>query len=515
MGSVMTEHLENYNGFMDLARFDLDRELILKLDEKFCRASQVVLLGVQDDTPSSPVSLGMLDVSDEKTAFQVSTKINRKIRQVQLNAHEIEEALHYGFSDETIALQITGTTQTGHPPLILDCSRKIEFGVDPAATDMVGGILSEAITKRASDIHIETYENDVDVRFRVDGVLRQISTPVSPYNVKKVCSFMKVLADLDMAKHRIAQDGRITTAYRDENGDVRQIDLRISVLPGSYGEDLVLRVLDERHIALDVGDLGMGDAVYEQWKLLIHSPGGLIAVTGPTASGKTTTLYSAIRDINTDENKVLTVEDPIEYKLPRVSQKQVSERMSFADYSRAFMRQNPDILMIGEIRDEETAKISVRASQMGHLVFTTLHASDVFAGVSRLSVLGADKPLIAAGLLGVLSQRLVRKICPDCREPYEPAAEVFSRFPASLHGGSFTHGTGCDACDQTGYRGQTGAFEILVLDSKMRALMSTGADIVPADAPGFASMYDDAISKVEAGITTLEEVLRTVPLPGS
>ncbi len=497
--------------FLDLSRFRLDRELIEKLDEAYCMQKQVVLLGPEYGAESSVICLGMIDPSDEKTAFEVGTKINQKIQPVQLNLYELERAVAYGFPDGEPATESTGAARSAHPPLSLERSRTIRFGPDQTAEDMVADMLSEAVTRRASDIHIETYEHDVDVRFRIDGILCQVSTPISPASVRKICSFLRILSDLDITESRIAQDGRVAATYRDENETTRQIDLRVSVLPGAFGHDLVLRVLDENRIALGVDQLGMDDACLKQWSRLIHATDGLIIIAGPTASGKTTTLYSAIREINTDQNKILTVEDPIEYRLPRVSQKQVSGTMSFADYARAFMRQDPDILMIGEVRDEETAQLALRAAKMGHLVFTTLHANDAFAAISRLALLGIDRADVASVLSGVLSQRLVRKVCENCRQPSEPTPEILSALPGGPGCVQWFDGAGCEVCDNSGYHGQIGVFELLALDAPLREFIGAGADMTQVDAPGFVPMIQDALTKAMTGITTAEELLRVIP----
>ena len=415
--------------FDDLTRFTLSREHIRTLEEDFCREKQVVLLGEPPRAGAEPVPLGMLDLSDDELVLDVERKIGRRARRIQLNAFELDTALGFGFGAAAVE-EGSITLDIGTGRLVLDHDREITFEREQTPAAMVADLLSQAVARRASDVHIETYANDVDVRLRIDGVLQQVATPVSGANVRKVCSYIKILAELDIAEHRHDQDGRISTVYRDEKGNARQIDLRVSVLPGQHGSDVVLRLLDENRISISLGKLGLGPAVYEKFREVITQPGGIIIVAGPTASGKTTTLYSAIREINTDGNKILTVEDPVEYEVPKVNQKQVNTRMSFADYSRAFMRQNPDVLMIGEVRDEETASIALRAAQMGHLVFTTLHARDVQSALGRLLVLSDDRSLVASGLVAILSQRLVRRVCPECAEPCAPDPAVLRRLPA-------------------------------------------------------------------------------------
>ncbi len=499
--------------FDDLTRFTLSREHIRTLDEDFCREKQVALLG---DAPpagagAEPVPLGMLDISDDDLVMEIEKKIGRGTRRIQLNAFELDTVLAFGFGEDISGEGSKITLDIGTGRLVLDHDREIRFERGQTPASIVADLLSQAVARRASDVHIETYANDVDVRLRIDGVLQQVATPVSGANVRKVCSYLKILAELDIAERREDQDGRISTVYRDEKDNARQIDLRASVLPGPHGADVVLRVLDENRISISMGELGLDPAVHEKFKEVIAQPGGIIIVAGPTASGKTTTLYSAIRAINTDGNKILTVEDPIEYEIPKVNQKQVNTRMSFADYSRAFMRQNPDVLMIGEVRDEETASIALRAAQMGHLVFTTLHARDVQSALGRLLVLCDDRSLVASGLVAILSQRLVRRVCPECAAACEPDPAVLRRLASLPAGISHVRGKGCVACNEVGYRGQIGVFELLAFNDKLRDQVWRG-ELLELDAvPGFRTMLDDAIDKVRAGITTVEEVLRTVP----
>ncbi len=499
--------------FDDLTRFTLSREHIRTLEEEFCRERQVVLLGESPPAGAEPVPLGLLDLSDDELVLDVERKIGRRARRIQLNAFELDTALGFGFGAEA-APEGSVSLDIGTGRLVLDHDRQIAFERGQSPAKMVADLLSRAVASRASDVHIETYANDVDVRLRVDGVLQQVATPVSGANVRRVCSYLKVLAELDIAERRLDQDGRISTVYRDAGGNARQIDLRVSVLPGPHGSDIVLRLLDENRISISMDRLGLEAATYGKFREVISRPGGIIIVAGPTASGKTTTLYSAIRAINTDGNKILTVEDPVEYEIPKVNQKQVNTRMSFADYSRAFMRQNPDVLMIGEVRDEETAAIALRAAQMGHLVFTTLHARDVQSALGRLLVLSDDRSLVASGLAAVLSQRLVRRVCRKCAEAYQPDPAALRRLPGLPADIAHVRGEGCAACNGVGYRGQIGVFELLAFNDELRDRVWRGQPLEPDSLPGFRTMLDDAIDKVRAGVTTVEEVLRTVPAAG-
>jgi len=501
--------------FDDLTSFTLSIDLITMLDEDFCRANQVVLLGDCRQGNSDEVAMGMIDLSNDQAVFEAGPRVGKKIRKVQLNLLELETALDFGFGGAPADGESVAVLDVGQGRLALAWDREIEFSQDQSTVKMVADALSQAVKRCASDIHIEVYSGDVDLRFRIDGLLVQVPTPFSKDNIKRICSHLRILSNLDITEQKRAQDGRISTVYADQDGDVRRIDMRICVLPGPHGPDIVLRILDENRINISLNQLGLDADSYAAFGEIINQTGGLVIVAGPTASGKTTTLYSAIREINSDSNKILTVEDPVEYEIPKVNQKQVSMHMSFADYSRAFMRQNPDMLMIGEVRDEETAAIALRAAQMGHLVFTTLHACDVPAALERLMVLCPDRSLISSGLKGILSQRLVRRICPKCTESYQPDPDILARIPSLPQGVSHVRGTGCSACDNTGYKGQTGVFELLRFNDSLRAGVFRGDRVDLKSVSGFRPMADDAIQKVCDGITTVEEVVRIVPLPES
>jgi type II secretory ATPase GspE/PulE/Tfp pilus assembly ATPase PilB-like protein len=340
-----------------------------------------------------------------------------------------------------------------------------------------------------------------------------VPTAVSLDNVAAVMARLKVLADLDIAERRRAQDGRIRALWKDARGE-RPIDFRLSIVPGPGGEDAVLRILDRAMAVIGLERLGFAGGDLATFERLITNPEGLVLVTGPTGSGKTTTLYAAIQRVNTPENKILTAEDPIEYRFPKTNQKLVSSVMGFAEYARAFLRQNPDIILIGEIRDEETADAAVRAAQTGHLVLSTLHTNDAVRTIARLRTLGVEPGMIASCLLGALSQRLVRRVCPDCREEAPPAPEEALRLglPADE---PFARGRGCPACAGRGTRGRTGIYELFVVDSELADLIG---DEVPvhelrerALAKGMGTLLDDALAKARAGIVPLAEVLRAVP----
>lgn len=523
--------------FTELPQFKLQPDIIRRLEEDFCRQHQVVLLGPQPSSYSHPIPLGMLNIGDDEVVEEVQKILSRRVRRIQLNAYEIDQALAFGFQNiKNIGLKNEDGDEFNPPSLELDANWRIEFSREQTPHKILRDLLSQAVCRRATDIHIEVYENDVDLRFRIDGVLQQVTTPLSCANVRSVVSHIKVLASLDIANRNVPQDGRITAYFNDASGVIRRVSFRVAILPGPYGEDAVMRVLDDRKTLLGLEDLGMNRRILDKFKMMVNSPGGLILVTGPTASGKSTTLYAAIKTIATTGKKIMTVEDPIETEMAKVNQKQINAFISFAGYARAFMRQNPDVLMIGEVRDEETASIAMRAAQMGHLVLTTLHTPDAATALGRLMVLGLDKQLLASTVLGILSQRLLRKICPACKSAYEPDPEILKKLPhlpvqpaaaqqtglpglafpiSGANTGSYYRGKGCSECMHTGYYERTGVFELLEFDEKRREQCILGEEI-PLEGLSstfdFERMYDDAVDKVAAGITTIEEVIRTVPL---
>ena len=504
----MTTDSQPHPEFAELAQFVIDERSVRMLERAYCLENDVVVLGVVDRASKEPVTVGMLDPSRRALVHQVSRTLGRPVRAVRLNAWEIRRALDQGH----------GIAEEDSTRLTLRPVRNISFEREGEVPEMLDEILGRAVELRASDVHIETYENDVDVRFRVDGVLRHIATSLSLDNIKAVINRMKVLSDLDVAERRKAQDGRIQATFHVGRGEQREVDFRLSVVPGPFGEDAVLRILDSA-APLPLERLGLDDHELATFERLIANPEGLLLVTGPTGSGKTTTLYAALHRINSPENKILTVEDPIEYNFPKTNQKQVSANMGFADYARAFMRQNPDVILIGEIRDEETASAAVRAAQTGHLVLSTLHTTDAVRTISRLLTLGVDPGLIAGSLLGAMSQRLVRKLCPECREPVEPGSREARRLGLPDEDGPFYRplrtNPGCPICGGAGYKGRVGIYELFVLDADLSDLIAEKAPIhqirAAALSQGMKTLLDDAVRKARLGITSLDEILRTVP----
>jgi type IV pilus assembly protein PilB len=377
----------------------------------------------------------------------------------------------------------------------------------------VNRILRQAVRDQASDVHFEPFEGDFKVRCRVDGTLRDESPPPPRYALP-VISRLKVLAGLNIAERRVPQDGRIRFPV-----DGRCVDLRMSTLPTQAGESVVLRVLDQTTAPLTLPELGLSAAVEAGVREIVHRPNGILLVTGPTGSGKTTTLYGCLRIINTPELKILTAEDPVEYEIEGILQLPVNAAigLTFALALRSFLRQDPDVLMVGEIRDLETGRIAIQAALTGHLVLSTLHTNDAVGAVARLVDMGVEPFLLASTLEGVLAQRLARRICPLCREPVEPSAALLAEFnfePAQIEGHRFFRGGGCAACRQTGYKGRIGLFEWLKMSESLRELVLQRAPAPAiqrlAVASGMETLRAAGLRAVFDGLTTLEEVRRYV-----
>ncbi|RZQ56265.1 type II secretion system protein GspE [Pseudidiomarina tainanensis] len=385
----------------------------------------------------------------------------------------------------------------------------LESEDDAPIIKLINAMLSEAIKEGASDIHIETFEKDLLVRFRIDGVLREVIRPNRKLSSLLV-SRIKVMAQLDIAEKRVPQDGRISLLIAG-----RAVDVRVSTMPSNHGERVVLRLLDKNNARLNLEQLGMTEANRRIFSQLIKKPHGIILVTGPTGSGKSTTLYAGLMEINSRDRNILTVEDPIEYSIEGIGQMQVNPKvnMTFARGLRAILRQDPDVVMVGEIRDVETAQIGVQASLTGHLVLSTLHTNTAAGAITRLEDMGVEPFLLSSSLLAVLAQRLVRTLCDDCKEPYQASADELEYVAdGAVDGGAQLYrAVGCDKCNHTGYRGRTGIHELLVVDERVRELIHNGhgeqaiEKYVRASAP---SIRDDGLAKVIAGVTTLEEVLR-------
>ena len=372
-------------------------------------------------------------------------------------------------------------------------------------------VLYQAIKEKASDIHFEPFENDFKIRYRVDGALYEMAPP--PVHLAlPILSRVKVMSNMNIAERRVPQDGRIVKQVGE-----KQVDMRVSSLPTHHGESIVLRVLDRSSVNLSLENLGLPEHIYDYITDTIEKPNGIFIVTGPTGAGKTTTLYAALRRINTIDSKLLTAEDPVEYDIDGIIQIPINEAigLDFPRVLRAFLRQDPDRIMIGEMRDKETATIGIQAALTGHLVLSTLHTNDAPGAVTRLVDMGCEPFLVAASLEGVLAQRLVRTICRECKSPYEPSEAILSQLGVAAHelgDKQFFTGAGCDACGQTGYRGRRGLYELLNITDPIRELITARAPTVvlkqKAVELGMNTLREDGLRNIYMGTTTIEEVLK-------
>ncbi|WP_300672381.1 type II secretion system ATPase GspE [Desulfoluna sp.] len=376
---------------------------------------------------------------------------------------------------------------------------------------LVNHIISQSIKARASDIHIEPYQDSFKIRYRVDGILYDLLTPPRWIQTALV-SRIKVMAKLNIAEKRLPQDGRIDVRIGEHD-----VDIRVSTVPTTHGERVVMRLLNKSGSLLTLSEFGMSDSTYATIGRLIQNPNGIILVTGPTGSGKTTSLYAIISAINSPDKNIITIEDPVEYQLKGIGQIQVNRKidLTFALGLRSIVRQDPDVILVGEIRDRETAEIAVQSALTGHLVFSTLHTNDSASAVTRLVDIGIEPFLLSSAIKAVIAQRLVRKLCPQCKEPYHPDPDLLRRAGINAersHGGNFYRAVGCEACFQTGYKGRMAIFEIMEVDEHLKGVMvkTSDANLIKGEAvhQGMATLRDDGIDKALHGLTTIEEVLR-------
>ncbi len=441
-----------------------------------------------------PSSYNPLDV--EEIRFRTGKDIELVVVSEEEFAKELQERL----SAEEI--HIEGEEGEGQESLDLLLAQD-----DSPAVSLVNTVLIKASTVGASDIHFEPYEDEAVVRLRMDGVLHDIlKVPASTY--QNVVARIKVMANLNVAEKRIPQDGRIRVKIGNKD-----LDIRVSVVPTVFGERVVLRLLDKTGSLLTLQQLGLYPEDREKVERLAKKPYGIVLVTGPTGAGKSTTLYAMLLHVKDPKKNIITIEDPVEYQIKGISQIQVNPKvgLTFASGLRSVLRQDPDIIMVGEIRDAETADIAVHAALTGHLVLSTLHTNDAPSAVTRLSDMGIEPFLIASSLEGVIAQRLVRRICENCKEPYQPTEEELRELGIEDYEGPFYRGRGCENCLGTGYRGRVGIFEVLELDDQLKTLITKTQDANEikklARTKGYKTMLEDGIRKVKEGITTSNEVI--------
>ncbi len=488
---------------------DLDPRTVRLLPYPFAKSKGVLAARIAGEA----LEVWIKPYPQASTLAEVRRMAGRPIREVLLTAEEFEHCLALAYTREPSAAEtivedmgesVDLAKLTEQLPEVADL---LEAENDAPIIRLINALLTQAVREGASDVHLEIFESRALVRFRVDGALRDVVEPRRGLHPAMV-SRIKVMASLDIAEKRLPQDGRIALRVAG-----RAIDVRVSTIPTANGERVVLRLLDKQAGRLTLDVLGMAPATRDAVDVLIHEPHGIFLVTGPTGSGKTTTLYSALSRLDRKSRNILTVEDPIEYELDGVGQTQVNPRieMTFARALRAILRQDPDVVMIGEIRDLETAQIAVQASLTGHLVLATLHTNDAPGAVTRLIDMGIEPYLLASTLNGVLAQRLVRKLCLECRAPREPDAAERSAFAAPAPERIY-HAAGCGACNFTGYRGRTGIYELLTADDALRRLVHDGAAESEirdhAVRHGMIRLREDGLRWVREGVTSLDEVLR-------
>jgi general secretion pathway protein E len=481
------------------------------LSARFLRQAQAVPLAADAER-------AVVAVADPLDTFVTDALRLATERPVELRIAtpaQIEAALDRLYGDATaIEVLASDAGEAAAGQADADVERLRDQASEAPVIRLVNLLIERAVEQGASDIHLEPFEGRLRVRYRVDGALREVEAPPSRLALA-VISRVKIMARLNIAERRLPQDGRIRLATRG-----REIDLRVSTAPSVHGESVVLRILDREGVSLDFVDLGFSDDAAATYLQLLENPHGVLLLTGPTGSGKTTTLYASLLRLNTDERKILTVEDPVEYQLEGIVQVQVKPEieLTFASALRSFLRQDPDVMMVGEIRDLETAQIAVQAALTGHLVLSTLHTNEAAGAVTRLLEMGVPDYLLTSTLNGVAAQRLVRRLCPDCREAYAPDKALIRRLKMDklLPGGApktLYRASGCEACGGVGYRGRLGIIEVLAMSDEVRRLILTQADAraieQAARAEGMRTLYEDALAKAAGGATSVEEVLRT------
>ncbi|MDR7523286.1 MAG: type II secretion system ATPase GspE [Armatimonadota bacterium] len=498
--------------FVRLGEVTLDEATLLRVPKELARRFQVIPLRVDE----RQMLLGMVDPLDILAVDDLRRLTGLEVAVAVMTPDDFQRALsQYPTVEGSVSELIQQIGEPAAPGEEPPTDRLRDLTEEAPVIRLVNLIILQAVRQGASDIHIEPQDRVVRVRYRLDGHLHAAMSP--PRHVyQALISRIKIMAHMNIADRRVPQDGRI-----DLKVDGRDISFRVSTTPTVFGEKAVLRILDKRNALVGVDRLGLAPHDARSLEQMISRPHGIILVTGPTGSGKTTTLYAILNRLNRPEVNILTIEDPVEYQHDGIAQVQVNPKagLTFASGLRAFLRQDPDIIMVGEIRDEETARIAIHAALTGHLVLSTLHTNDAPSAVTRLVDMGIEPFLVSSSLVGVVAQRLVRVLCERCREPYHPLPEVLTTLGVTAAGhGTFYRPVGCAACSHTGYRGRVGIFEILTVDESIKALIvrhATDREIrVAARSAGMRTLQEDGLAKVASGTTSLEEILRTVFVEG-
>ncbi|MFL5275121.1 MAG: type II secretion system ATPase GspE [Myxococcales bacterium] len=503
---------------MRLTPEEVAQDLVKLVPINFAKQSRLLPLRIEGDGGDRQAIVALSDPLDTGTLDSVRLLLDAPVLPLLVPSQAILDCINLVYDRAANeAEQLVGDLEAGGLDTVAheleEAQDLLDSSDEAPIIRLVNSLLFRAAKERASDIHVEPQERDICVRFRVDGVLQEVIRPPKRFQ-NSIISRVKIMGGLNIAEKRLPQDGRIRVKLAG-----RDIDIRLSTTPTVYGERIVMRLLDKSAVLLDLAEIGMDTDQLAKMESLIHKSHGIVLVTGPTGSGKTTTLYAALSKINRPDLNIMTIEDPVEYQLKGISQTPVNPKieLTFANGLRSFLRQDPDVIMVGEIRDLETAEIAIQASLTGHLVFSTVHTNDAAGAVTRLVDMGVEPFLVASSLVGVLAQRLVRVLCKDCREPYFPTAEELREIGLTTEqvrktsGGKLYRPVGCDHCNGTGYRGRAGIYEIMMLDDDIRQLILKNVDSgtirKTAAQKGMRSLMDDGANKVLRGTTSVAEVL--------
>jgi type IV pilus assembly protein PilB len=503
--------------YVDLSKLEISAEIIKQVPAQMAKTYRII--PVEYNVAKKELTVVMDSPDNFRATDDLSTLMGFRVIPKVTETELLDEAMkkYYAAEDETIndligevegdsfLAEFEGRDQS------IDLDELKELAESNPVKKLLNLVLLQAIRDKASDIHFEPFESEYKMRYRIDGTLYEMVPPPKHIAVA-LSSRIKVMASLDIAERRLPQDGRIRLQVQGH-----PIDLRVSVLPTMFGESVVLRVLDRTQVNLDLEKIGLRKEELAIVRQLINKPNGVVLVTGPTGSGKTTTLYSALCELNTIDSKLITTEDPVEYDIDGIIQVQMQPDigLTFAKCLRSILRQDPDIILVGEVRDLETAEIAVQASLTGHLVFSTLHTNDAPSSIARLLDLGMEPFLITAAIEGIVAQRLVRKICVKCKMPYEPTEEQLMELgllPEDIKGKQFFYGRGCDNCNKTGYRGRMGIFEIMAFTDELRNLImnhaSTNVLRASAKKAGMRMLRENGLAAIYDGTTTIDEVVK-------
>ena len=502
--------------YEDISELELDDDTINAIPAETVQAYQVV--PIEHTAGTKKLKIAMKSPDNFRAVDDLRLLMGFKVDAVVADPARIDELIKKHYSKSESVADVVGSLAEDEKFAALanrgdsiDLDEVLEVADDNNVIKLLNLVLLQAIKDKASDIHFEPFEEEFKIRYRIDGVLYEMVPPPA-YLGPAIVSRVKVMANLDIAERRVPQDGRVELVVAGN-----PVDLRVAVLPTMHGESVVMRVLDRSNVELSLDRVGLDSEHLETVDSLIHKPNGIVIVTGPTGSGKTTTLYAALAALNTIDTKILTAEDPVEYDIDGLCQVQINSEvgLTFAKSLRSFLRQDPDIILVGEIRDLETAEIAVQASLTGHLVFSTLHTNDAPSSIVRLIDLGLETFLLTATIEGIIAQRLVRTICPKCKTAYQPTEEQLmelSLTPEDVQGREFYKGEGCQSCHGSGYKGRMGIFEIMVMDDDIRDMVMTGASTAQirdlARKRGMKTLRESGLRGIYDGQTTIDEVVR-------